>query len=414
MDNKKKPPPGATLISRLRESRLRREQELAERGLGPRAQPQQPAVEEAPQAVAPAQERPGAAAIPPAKKQPAAGKEATDPTARAATVSRKQASASPTAAAKAAAPALEVQAEELPAKAVRGKPPAIVEPAVLVPQPVEAVEPLPVRTRGLRPSPADLIHRSISLEDLRPVSDDYDQLTEEIRLAGRFAAAGLIAQGLRLARLKDDALYKEHFATFEDYCRQEHSMSATYAYRLIRMAEMAERLAEEGARTVTSGMTEAMPDPFEVMLGLGHRHLMALLPLETEAAEDLLLRGVPLAGDTGKPAERIPITKATEQQIRQALKLLLPESAPPTGKARTLAPAVPGTRSVRIMADIVQVLQDWADWLESGPSPKLVADRIGEGRELTRLAQQLRKAGDRIFDALEELRQGERGKGHKA
>src|SRR5215470_12894700 len=112
MDNKKKPPPGATLISRLRESRLRREQELAERGLGPRAQPQQPAVEEAPQAVAPAQERPGAAAIPPAKKQPAAGKEATDPTARAATVSRKQASASPTAAAKAAAPALEVQAEE--------------------------------------------------------------------------------------------------------------------------------------------------------------------------------------------------------------------------------------------------------------------------------------------------------------
>src|SRR5262249_28083259 len=155
------------------------------------------------------------------------------------------------------------------------------------------------------------------------------------------------------------------------------------------------------------------PDPFEVMLGLGHRHLMALLPLETEAAEDLLIRGVPLAGETGKPEQRIPITKATEQQIRQALKMLVPELVKPTGKTRAVAAVVPGTRSVRTMVDIVQALQEWADWLESKPPAKLVADRIGEGRELTRLAQQLRKAGDRIFDALEVLRQDEKGKGHK-
>ncbi len=251
---------------------------------------------------------------------------------------------------------------------------------------------------------ADFIHRTISIEDLRPHTDSYDQLTEEIRLAGRFAAAGLIAQGLRLARLKDEALYKDTYGSFEEYCRAEHSMSATYAYRLIRMAEMAERIAEEGQKTVTATSTESMPDPFEVMLGLGHRHLMALLPLETETAEDLLIRGVPLSNQTGSPLERIPIAQATEQQIRHAISSFVHTEVEKAvrGVLRKESSA-PAARSVRSVSDLVEALRDWAEWLEGEPSAKAVFDRVGEGRQINKLAQQLRKSGDRIFEALTSL-----------
>ncbi len=259
-------------------------------------------------------------------------------------------------------------------------------------------------------SPADLIRRAISIEDLRPHSDDYEQLTEEIRLAGRFAAAGLIAQGLRLARLKDESLYKERYGTFEDYCRSEHTMTATYAYRLIRMAEMADRIAAAGQKELTSSGDQSMPDPFEVMLGLGHRHILALLPLESERTEELLTKGVPLTDAAGKSTERIPIARATEQQIKQAIGFYVKQEVEKAvkGALKKSPPAVPSARAVRSLSDLVEVLQDWADWLESEPQDKVVADRIGEGREIGRLSQQLRKASERIVEGLSSLKEKKR------
>lgn len=362
MDKKKKPPPGATLIQRLREARLRREQ-----------------------AEAAAQEAGSARPAPPVKPAAAPGKAKAPPPAVKETKGREDLKKTPRAGNE------------------QGAAPPAAPPAI-----IHKVEAVPVAA----PPPVTFIHRQITINDLRPLTDDYDQLTEEIRLAGRFAAAGLIAQGLRLARLKDDALYKEHYTSFEEYCRTEHSMSATYAYRLIRMAEMAERLAEEGYKSVSSGISAAMPDPFEVMLGLGHRHLMALLPLEAEKAEDLLLHGVPLADQSGKSKERIPITRATEQQIRQAISLFVHAEVQKAvrGALKKAPPAMPTARSVRTMTDLVEVFKDWADWLESEPAAKALADRIGEGREVARLAQQLRKACDRVTEALESLAHGEKGR----
>ncbi|MBX9720610.1 MAG: hypothetical protein K2X81_04355, partial [Candidatus Obscuribacterales bacterium] len=150
---------------------------------------------------------------------------------------------------------------------------------------------------------ADLLHSRISIDELRPSTDDYDALTEEIRLAGRFAAIGLIAQGLRLARIRHAEIHKDHYSSFEDYCRTEHQMSATYAYRLIRMSEMAEKFAE---RSLPSPNEDA-PAPYEAMLSLGHRHLMALLPLPEEKVEEFLMRGVPLSDDADDSEERVPI-----------------------------------------------------------------------------------------------------------
>jgi hypothetical protein len=323
---KKKTPPGATLIARLREGRLRREQEVAEREA---AKSEKPSVKVE------------------SEKRPKIKVEST-----------------------------EVEIAEMPVVASAKQMPAV-----------------------RKPGSVDLIHRDVSIQDLRPFTDDYNQLTEEIRLAGRFAAIGLVAQGMRLARLRDDELFKGHYQTFEEYCRTEHTMSATYAYRLIRIAEMAERLAEDSHKHLSAKhhgqLHDAMPDPFEVMLGLGHRHIMALLPLEPATAEDLLVKGIPLPDEHGK---RIPIEKATEQQIRAALKALIP--AAELKPARTNK-SVPHTRTVKTLTDIVEVLDDWADWLDKGPSPEKLADRIGIGREATKLVHKILKASERLVESLE-------------
>ncbi len=366
MDKKKKPPPGATLIQRLKEARLRREQ-----------------------AEAAAQSSSTEEAAKPASARP-------EQTERKATANERK-------------PATQRSSEPTGAEAAAavGKPKSDLLEAPKTSLKKANQDSLPIADSLPAKPQADLIRRAISIDDLRPHSDDYDQLTEEIRLAGRFAAAGLIAQGLRLARLKDESLYKDRYGTFEEYCRSEHTMTATYAYRLIRMAEMADRIAAEGQKGLTEPADNTMPDPFEVMLGLGHRHIMALLPLETERAEELLVKGVPLTDAAGKPADRIPITRATEQQIRQAIGLYVQEEVAKAvkGALKKSPPAVPSSRSVRSMGDLVEALQEWADWLESDPQDKFVADRIGEGREITRLSQQLRKASERIIESLSNLKE---------
>lgn len=235
---------------------------------------------------------------------------------------------------------------------------------------------------------ADLFHSSISLDDLRPSTDDYDALTEEIRLAGRFAAVGLIAQGLRLARIRQAEIHKDHHSSFEDYCRNEHQMSATYAYRLIRMASLAEKFAERPA------LEGSMPDPCEAMLSLGHRHLLALLPCDPEKVEEFLVRGVPLSEDQ-ESQQRVPIDKATEKQIRQALKK--------GGKEPVSVPSM-AKRAEKMLGKelpkLVAILEECAEWLETSP-PEMEMAKMERRAELQGLANRFKSASDKIFEALE-------------
>ncbi len=246
---------------------------------------------------------------------------------------------------------------------------------------------------ALRESPApsgDLLHSRISIDELRPSTDDYDALTEEIRLAGRFAAIGLIAQGLRLARIRHDEIHRHHFSSFEDYCRNEHQMSATYAYRLIRMAEMAEKFAERPTESLASDM----PAAYEAMLSLGHRHLMALLPLPEDKVEEFLVRGVPLSDEGNETDERVPIERATEKQIRQALK---PKDVP----AATAASMAKRAEKMlnKELPKLAGMLEECANWLETSPAEMEVA-RMEKAEELRNLAERFRLASEKIFEAL--------------
>lgn len=237
----------------------------------------------------------------------------------------------------------------------------------------------------------DLLHRTISIDDLRPSTDDYFALTEEIRLAGRFAAVGLIAQGLRLARIHNAEIHREHYGSFEDYCRKEHTMSATYAYRLMRMSEMAEKIAERGIE----GVPANLPDPFEVMLSLGHRHLMALLPLSAEKAEEYLVNGIPVEDSIEGAPARVPIEKATEKQIRMALKQNSGEVEP--GPSQKRAESV----LVKNLGKLVKMLEECASWLEESPAEfELV--KMEKGQSLAELAGRFRSASEKISSALEE------------
>jgi hypothetical protein len=354
---KKKPPPGATLIARLKEQRLAREAELARRQSGATVDAEAPASD-------------NIDAVPVEQPQPEPVPEATvDVTV--------------------------VHAEEVTTEVIAKEPPQ--------------KEPEPTKTevvvhRAKREgngavsgaTAADLLHRQIDLGDLRPTTDDYFVLTDEIRLAGRFAAVGLIAQGLRLHRLKHAEIYKNHYQTFEEYCRKEHQMSATYAYRLIRMSEMAERMAEIGHRPEANA---DMPDPFEVMISLGHRHIMALLPLEPETAQDLLVRGIPVTEDGAPSDQRVPLTRATERQIREALRSFAGES----GTTKVVPKKALATEKQLIPAlnKLVEMLEDWSLWLGGEPPAELEAARMGRGQLLNRLAKRFRTASGKIADALE-------------
>jgi hypothetical protein len=350
---KKKPPPGATLIARLREQRLARE-----------------------------------AAISGNKPEDAGANAAADPKVSA-TESAAQVVAEPS-----AEPATKSGKTIAKPESIKSTPKVVTVETDDDAIPVVAKPASRAKNNRSTVNANDLIHREIDIEDLRPTTDDYFQLTDEIRLAGRFAAVGLIAQGLRLARLKDEIIYKEHYATFEEYCRKEHQMSATYAYRLIRMAEMAERIAERGAAIETH---DAMPDPFEVMLGLGHRHLMALLPLEPDTAEELLVRGIPLEAEN----ERVPITRATEKQIRQALKTISPTPVA-TVKVVPKKPVASEKQLIPALNKLVEMLEDWAVWLGGDAPEELKAARIGRGPLLNKLAKRFKSASTKIADALEQ------------
>lgn len=233
----------------------------------------------------------------------------------------------------------------------------------------------------------DLFQSNVSIDELRPSTDDYSALTDEIRIAGRFAAIGLVAQGLRLARIQHAEIYLQHYPSFEEYCRNEHDMSATYAYRLIRMARLAERFAERPS------LESDKSDPYEVMLNLGHRHLMALLPLKDELVEEFLVQGVPLI-ESESAEERVPLDRATEKQIKQALKK-------DGGDAVSNASMVKRAEKMlgKELPKLVGMIEECANWLETSPAEIEMA-KMEKAGELKKLGERFKLASEKIFEAL--------------
>lgn len=255
-----------------------------------------------------------------------------------------------------------------------------------------------IAERGRRRA-VDFLHAAITITDLRPQSSNLSDLTDEIRLAGRFAAVGLIAQGLRLAKINYEEIYKTNYSSFEEYCRDEHHMSATYAYRLIRMAQMAEQLSSVSH----SFVRQSLPDPFEVMLSLGHRHLIALLPLAPDAAAELLARGLPESTETvastgdAESSSRIPLSKATEKQIRVALQSLMPEDRATSSRKQAAYEA----QLLLPLARSITGLEKAIDWAEAN-AKELKRARIEKGDILRELAQKVSTLADALAELSEE------------
>jgi hypothetical protein len=66
-----------------------------------------------------------------------------------------------------------------------------------------------------------------------------------------------IEVGNALAAIRDGRLYRQHFATFEDYCKQRWSLSRSRAYRLIEGADVVDRMLPIGDKIVPSTESQA-------------------------------------------------------------------------------------------------------------------------------------------------------------
>lgn len=59
-------------------------------------------------------------------------------------------------------------------------------------------------------------------------------------------AQAFISVGMALLEIRDSRLYREDFATFEDYCQKKWGFSRNYGHKLVRSANVATRLLENG------------------------------------------------------------------------------------------------------------------------------------------------------------------------
>jgi hypothetical protein len=82
------------------------------------------------------------------------------------------------------------------------------------------------------------------------MSEDTQVLTaveatnlDDLELVIEKGLAGFVEVGQALQRIRDGRLYREGFATFEDYCRERWSLSRSYAYQVIDGAKIAGTLS---------------------------------------------------------------------------------------------------------------------------------------------------------------------------
>lgn len=92
--------------------------------------------------------------------------------------------------------------------------------------------------------------------------------------------------GEALLVIRDKRLYREHHATFEEYCRERWDMSKTQANRLIAAAQTVTALEKESPETssVTSRFTEGSVRPLTTLKPETQKKVVAKL-METQPKE---------------------------------------------------------------------------------------------------------------------------------
>ena len=109
-----------------------------------------------------------------------------------------------------------------------------------------------------------------------------------------------------LARIRDERLYRATHASFESYCRERWSISASYAIKQQKAAAVIENLKADNCPSLPKNEAQARP--------------LADLPPEqqSEAWRDALEAsdGNPTARDVKAAVERITTTQSTPKQYR--------------------------------------------------------------------------------------------------
>ena len=89
-----------------------------------------------------------------------------------------------------------------------------------------------------------------AIADIVPVHDITEHLSpSEVRTLEHYEQ--IIAQGIKtfvqvghaLLTIREQRLYRESYATFEDYCRQRWDLSRPYAYQLIEASQVVDRVS---------------------------------------------------------------------------------------------------------------------------------------------------------------------------
>src|ERR1022692_1091232 len=136
--------------------------------------------------------------------------------------------------------------------------------------------------------------------------DDLERVIEK-------GLATFVEVGTALSRIRDGKLYREGFATFEDYCRERWGLSRSYAYQQIDAAKIADSLSTIADTPAPASESVARE----------------LAPLKNEPAQ---LR------ETWEEAVKEHGEKPTAKQVRQVVDRRQ-EPAPTPAAAKTVEPS---------------------------------------------------------------------------
>ena len=131
--------------------------------------------------------------------------------------------------------------------------------------------------------------------------------------------------GFALAEIKEKKLYRDLYATFEEYCKEKWGFSRTYSYYVIKGSEAIKSLPQH---TFTRVNTE--------------KQARAVSKVRPEKRNDVVLAASAKAESEGRPMTSTDITDAASEQeppVDIESTTVAPEPATPTDTAPTPEPA---------------------------------------------------------------------------
>jgi hypothetical protein len=167
-----------------------------------------------------------------------------------------------------------------------------------------------------------------------PLSADESGVLEYYERIIETGVKTFVEVGHALTVIRDQRLYREHYATFDAYVRKRWDLERTYAHRIIEASEVVDRLLSAG-NMVPVNEAQARP--------------LASLPPEQQA--EVWLEAVQTAPPSGITAKHV------QETVKRAKAI---GTTPPNAKTKT-----PKASKLFDVQDITTKLKDlYMDWLK--------------------------------------------------